>query len=218
MSDVEFHGHRHQSHPQRSHHQIEANSGGSPPAADRPSGSSDSHRSLDMMLSPQPIAWNHAELQSGAAAMRSNDRYLTANEMMERAGILPSTRIIDSAQRGINPAIGANGAMDQVALNQQFDQWTGGGAGSRRMQQLPGGAVHFNAGMDIDADGAPDARRIDPYGSTRTTLRHEDGSSVNAHNVPYIVLPAGQYKKFGIHPGDIAAVRYNGNVQFAVFG
>jgi hypothetical protein len=31
------------------------------------------------------------------------------------------------------------------------------------------------------------------------------------------VLPAGQYKKLGIKLGDIAAVRYNGHVAFAIF-
>jgi hypothetical protein len=85
------------------------------------------------------------------------------------------------------------------------------------MHQLSNGNVYFKAGMTIDADGAPDARRIDRSGSTSTSLRYADNSSVNAHEVPYIVLPGGQYQKYGIHPGDMAAVRYNGQVTFAVF-
>jgi hypothetical protein len=49
-------------------------------------------------------------------------------------------------------------------------------------------------------------------------LRNPDGSSLNAHEVPYFVLPAGKYQGLGIKPGDVAAVRYNGKVAFARFG
>ena len=63
----------------------------------------------------------------------------------------------------------------------------------------------------------PDARRIDPTGQTRTSLRYGDGSSVNAHHVPYFVLPLNRYQQFGVKKGDIAAVRYNGRVEFAIF-
>ena len=71
--------------------------------------------------------------------------------------------------------------------------------------------------MAIDADGSPRARQIDPTGQTQTSLRYPDGRSVNAETVPYFVLPGGQYKHLGIKLGDIAAVRYNGKVAFAVF-
>lgn len=115
-------------------------------------------------------------------------------------GILPIPNITDLT----------NGNTDQVALNQAFDAAKNGLVNGRR-------PVYFRAGMTIDADGSPRARQIDPTGQTQTSLRHPDGRSVNAETVPYFVLPGGQYKHLGIKLGDIAAVRYNGKVAFAVF-
>lgn len=122
-------------------------------------------------------------------------------------------------QRPYNNYYELPGRRNDAELNYHFDAVSQIAArgGDRRMHQLPDGSVYFRSGMAIDADGAPDARRIDPTGSTRTSLRYGDGSSVNAHNVPYFVLPAGRYKQYGIRPGDIAAVRHNGRVDFAVF-
>lgn len=115
-------------------------------------------------------------------------------------GILPIPNITDMT----------NGNTDQVALNQAFDAAKNGLVNGRR-------PVYFRAGMTIDADGSPRARQIDPTGQTQTSLRYPDGRSVNAETVPYFVLPGGQYKHLGIKLGDIAAVRYNGKVAFAVF-
>lgn len=102
-----------------------------------------------------------------------------------------------------------NNYFNQMADNAQNQ--------GKHMEQLPDGSVYIQAGMAIDADGAPDATQIDPAASCHTSLRHPDGSSVNAREVPYFVLPLSKYQKYGIHKGDIAAVRYNGKVEFAVF-
>lgn len=102
-------------------------------------------------------------------------------------------------------------ALDQTYLNQMFDNARNGGLHNGRRP------VYFRAGMTIDADGSPRARQIDPTGQLNTSLRHRDGRSVNAETVPYFVLPGGQYKHLGIKLGDMAAVRYNGKVAFAVF-
>lgn len=88
---------------------------------------------------------------------------------------------------------------------------------SRRLTQLDNGAVYFRAKMDVDADGSPRARQIDPYGQSQTSLRHENGRSVNAESTHYFVLPYGKYKQFGVHLGDVAAIRYGDQVRFAVF-
>lgn len=79
--------------------------------------------------------------------------------------------------------------------------------------------VYMRARMDIDADGSPRARQIDPTGQTKTSMRYTDGSSVNAEEVPYMVLPGGQYSQFGIKLGDMCLVRNkeNGKVAVAVF-
>lgn len=77
----------------------------------------------------------------------------------------------------------------------------------------------MRARMDIDADGSPRARQIDPTGQTQTSMRYTDGSSVNAEEVPYMVLPGGQFSQFGIKLGDMCLVRNkeNGKVTVAVF-
>ncbi len=79
--------------------------------------------------------------------------------------------------------------------------------------------VYMRARMDIDSDGSPRARQIDPTGQTRTSMRYTDGRSVNAEVVPYMVLPGGQYEQFGIKLGDMCLVRNreNGKMAVAVF-
>lgn len=107
---------------------------------------------------------------------------------------------------------------DPRVVNYLFDKATQAKSGrAKRMEILPGGLVYFRSGMQVDADGSPRARQIDPCGQTETSLRHPGGASVNAEQIPYFVLPGGSYKHLGIKLGDIAAVRYQGKVQFAVF-
>ena len=110
--------------------------------------------------------------------------------------------------------------MSQEELNGLFDRVTATSFGGRRRigrAGVRGQAIHFRAGMAIDADGSPRARQIDPCGQYQTSLRNPDGTYVNAERIPYIVLPGGQYKHLGVRIGDVAAVRYNGRVEFAVF-
>ena len=108
---------------------------------------------------------------------------------------------------------------DSPELNALFDQAIKGASGkTSSMQKLGYGSVYFLAKMDIDADGSPRAKEIDPKdGSVNTSLRFPDGSSVNAETMPYIVLPGGKYQGFHIALGDLAAIRYKGKVAFAVF-
>lgn len=103
------------------------------------------------------------------------------------------TRIMDDAQRA------ANNGVNQLIRTPQ--------------------GVYMRARMDIDADGSPRARQIDPTGQTQTSMRYTDGSSVNAETVPYMVLPGGQYSQFGIKLGDMCLVRNkeNGRMAVAVF-
>ncbi len=82
--------------------------------------------------------------------------------------------------------------------------------------------LYMRAKFDVDADGHPDARKIDPRnGNPNTTLRYAEGNgSVNADAVPYVVLPKGQFKEHGVKVGDLAIVRNkeNGALTVAVFG
>lgn len=106
---------------------------------------------------------------------------------------------------------------DAERLNQLFDGVAQSAGYSRRLTQVDGGSVYFRAGMAVDADGSPRARQIDPYGQLETSLRHRNGSAVNAETTKYFVLPLQKYQQFGVRLGDIAAVRYNDQVRFAVF-
>jgi len=82
--------------------------------------------------------------------------------------------------------------------------------------------LYMRAKFDVDADGHPNVKKIDPkHGSLHTTLRYADNKgSVDADAVPYVVLPKGQFKDHGVKVGDLALVRNkeNGNLTVAVFG
>jgi len=106
---------------------------------------------------------------------------------------------------------------DGQRLNQLFDGVAEKAGYSRRITQVDDGTVYFRAGMAIDADGSPRATSIDPTGQSRTSLRYKGGASVNAEQTNYFVLPLERYQQYGVRLGDIAAVRYNDQVRFAVF-
>ncbi len=90
-------------------------------------------------------------------------------------------------------------------------------AGGKIIFRLPGGELYIDADMDIDADGSPRAREIDPCcGQLETSLRYPGGKSVNAEDIPYFVLPGGFFQSRGIQLGDIAAVIYNNRIEYAV--
>ncbi len=82
--------------------------------------------------------------------------------------------------------------------------------------------LYMRAKFDVDADGHPNVKKIDPkHGNPHTTLRYAEGNgSVNADAVPYVVLPKGQFKEHGVKVGDLAIVRNkeNGALTVAVFG
>jgi hypothetical protein len=106
---------------------------------------------------------------------------------------------------------------DEERLNELFDGVAKSAGYARRMTRVDGGSVYFRAGMAIDADGSPRARQIDPDGQSNTSLRHKGGAPVNAETTKYFVLPLEKYQQYGVRLGDIAAVRYDDQVRFAVF-
>lgn len=83
--------------------------------------------------------------------------------------------------------------------------------------KLPGGQVLYQSELQLDTDGWSGGKQGDDTWQADTSLRYTDGSSVNADEVPYFVLPGGWYAKFGIKLGDLAAVVYKGKLAFAVF-
>lgn len=96
--------------------------------------------------------------------------------------------------------------------------------GGQKILRLPGGQLYIRAKMDIDADGSPRARVIDPCagcGNPQTSLTYPgfrgQEQFVNAENIPYIVLPGGFFQRFGIGLGDVAAVIFRDRIEYAIF-
>ncbi|MFH1842288.1 MAG: glycoside hydrolase family 75 protein [bacterium] len=95
-------------------------------------------------------------------------------------------------------------------------------AETEHILQLRDGTVLFQADLDIDVDGSPNARRLDPdHGQLTTSYRYSgltgQRSYVDSEQVPYIVLPLGFPERFGIELGDLAVVIHRDRVAFAVF-
>lgn len=89
------------------------------------------------------------------------------------------------------------------------------------MLELQGGEIYLDAGMPVCVDGSPQAPQFDPCrGFLETSLRHPELTGqkqyVNAETVPYFTLPEG-YESFGIALGDIAAIIFEGQIEFAIF-
>lgn len=119
------------------------------------------------------------------------------------------------------PSPDATGALpaDSPDINALFDKIARLASGkANKMEKLSNGAVYFRAKMDIDADGSPRAKEIDPKnGNIHTSLTYPDGSAVNAETMPYYVLPGHKYGPLNIALGDMAVVRYKGVVKGPVF-
>lgn len=91
--------------------------------------------------------------------------------------------------------------------------------GAKATFMLPGGAIYIDSKMDTDCDGARTCPSIDPYGQTQTSWTWK-GSPIDALKTNYYVLPSNLRGRLGstkLGLGDIAAVIYNGKLEFAVY-
>jgi len=73
--------------------------------------------------------------------------------------------------------------------------------------------------MDTDCDGAPSCPSIDPHGQ-RSTSYSWRGAPIDALRANYFVLPSNLRSRLGntrLGLGDIAAVVYNGRMEFAIY-
>lgn len=82
---------------------------------------------------------------------------------------------------------------------------------------LDDGSLAFKAGAAIDVDGSGGAHG-DPCKQWETSLKTRDGKSLNADTTPYFVLPPQVAKQYGIKPGDLGTISYNGKTIPAIFG
>jgi Fungal chitosanase of glycosyl hydrolase group 75 len=96
-----------------------------------------------------------------------------------------------------------------------------GGAGN------PSGAAYYTADMDIDCDGQKSTHcpgtgaEKDPSYFDETAFSGLDGKPLTAENTPYVVIPE-EVKIPGLDQngsgGNIVAVIYKGQIEFAVWG
>jgi len=86
-----------------------------------------------------------------------------------------------------------------------------------KMQKTPSGALAWKGKMDVDCDGAPNCKSIDPDGQATTSHTYM-GKALDASKMNYMVLPGGLAKQMGLQLGDVAAVSYNGKTAYAIYG
>jgi len=93
-----------------------------------------------------------------------------------------------------------------------------------------GGAIFWNADMDIDCDGVTTTNcpgtgaNKDPSYYYQTSFagpnsaQSKDGPALSAEKTPYVVIPDEITNVDQQNGGNIVAVIYNGQIEFAVFG
>ena len=86
-------------------------------------------------------------------------------------------------------------------------------------------AVFFKADMDIDCDGKQTSvcnRSADASYQSSTAAVDSRGRALDASVLPYIVVPGvssrWSYRNAGIKMGSIAAVIYNGKIEYGIVG
>jgi hypothetical protein len=87
------------------------------------------------------------------------------------------------------------------------------------------GAFYWTSGMNIDCDGQRTTQcneNTDCCYQNDTSFHLANGKPLSAAVTPYVVIPLPSsrfsYGSHGIKGGDILAVVYNGQVEYAVFG
>lgn len=87
------------------------------------------------------------------------------------------------------------------------------------------GAVFWQADMDIDCDGKTTSvcnRSTDASYQSSTAAVDSRGKALDASTLPYIVVPGvssrWSYRTSGIKMGSVAAVIYNGKIEYGVVG
>ncbi|MBX3225881.1 MAG: glycoside hydrolase family 75 protein [Labilithrix sp.] len=100
-----------------------------------------------------------------------------------------------------------------------------GGAATIDVCGGPNGVVFFTADMDIDCDGKQSAvcnRNTDASYQPQTAGVDSKGKPLDAAALPFIVVPGvssrWSYKSAGIKMGTVAAVIYDGKIEYGIVG
>ena len=144
----------------------------------------------------------------------------------------PETGAMIEGPDGYRPPEGARSLLGTIPLK-EAESIDPEAVGIHRDQseiilKLQSGVLFFEAGMQTDADGSPRARDIDRFGQLETAFNFPNASGqkrfVDAESVHYIVLPDARlntserfFNQMGLALGDIAAVIFDGHIEFAMF-
>ncbi len=80
-------------------------------------------------------------------------------------------------------------------------------------------AFQYTGGMNVDTDGGKSRlARSDRYYQSQTSMKWAGHKSLNADNIPYIVLPPSLAKATGAKLGDLVEVKKGGKSVYAVYG
>lgn len=133
---------------------------------------------------------------------------------------LEESRLANGRALADTPSAGNNPSLHRI-----MDEAVKQAAGSKEALAKTGHGVYFQGRLDVDADGSPRARELDPrHGQLGTALRYDDGkvgpqklgTPIDSEKVPYIVVPGGHYKEAGVGKGDLAIVRNRENGKMTV--
>jgi hypothetical protein len=106
---------------------------------------------------------------------------------------LEESRLANGRALADTPSAGNNPSMHRI-----MDEAVKQAAGSKATLAKTGHGVYFKGRLDVDADGSPRARELDPrHGQLGTALRYDDG-------------------KVGVGKGDLAIVRNRENGKMTV--
>jgi len=138
--------------------------------------------------------------------------------MSERLGSTRRVGLLDSNCGGAMMPQDPTQATNKILNNMQNKPLSNNYKGVQgKMQKTPQGALAWKGKMDVDCDGAPNCKSIDPDGQAQTSHTYM-GKPLDASKMNYMVLPGGLAKQMGLQLGDVAAVSYNGKTAFAIYG
>ena len=89
--------------------------------------------------------------------------------------------------------------------------------GKKFMCRFPSGQLYFDSKLDLDTDGST-FHSQDGTGQGETSTKNPDGTSLDADQINYFVLPKNFFQQFKIQKGDIGVVVNGIRKVYACFG
>lgn len=156
--------------------------------------------------------------RASLGAARGEDRGVRAAQALMRA----ATPVSPRPSRGLapsEPGSEAAGSAARVRTDSTLASYAGG-VGPIRVAHQDGkpAAVQFQADMDVDTDGGSSATsRSDRHYQSQTSMRL-GGRSLDADQLPFVVLPPALARATGAKLGDLVEVEQGGRKMYAIYG